>query len=143
MLAGKIEVEASSLEEAKELAYDLSANNYEEFYVEGSFEINNEMTNEYNDLTKTVTMEFDNYKTSDESYAGGIRRVYKFENGYGASVISHSFSYGGESGLWEIAVLDSMGNLTYNTPITNDVIGNLTTSEVVKVLGDIKNLPNS
>jgi hypothetical protein len=49
MIAGSIEVEASSLEEAKELAEDASANNQEnEFYVEASFEVNEEMTEEYN-----------------------------------------------------------------------------------------------
>jgi hypothetical protein len=49
MIAGCIEVEASSLEEAKELAKDASANNQEnEFYVDGSYEVNEEMTEEYN-----------------------------------------------------------------------------------------------
>lgn len=49
MMAGKIEVEASSLKEAKELAYEASADNKEnEFFVDSTFEINEEMTNEYN-----------------------------------------------------------------------------------------------
>ena len=49
MMAGKIEVEASSLEEAKELAYESSAFNEDnEFFLEETFEINEEMTNEYN-----------------------------------------------------------------------------------------------
>ena len=35
----------------------------------------------------------------------GEQRVYKFDNGYGASVIRHQYSYGGDKGLWELAVL--------------------------------------
>ena len=87
-------------------------------------------------------MEFDNYKTLDKPYAGGIRREYKFENDYGASVICHGFSYGGELGLFEIAVLDSSGNLCYDTSITDDVIGFLTEEAVIEVLREIKDLPN-
>jgi hypothetical protein len=49
LLAGQIEVEASSLEEAKELALELSCNNQEnESYVDGSFLVNEEMTDELN-----------------------------------------------------------------------------------------------
>ena len=35
---------------------------------------------------------------------------YKFDNGYGASVVCHSGSYGGNKGLYEIAVLDLTGD---------------------------------
>lgn len=46
---GKLEVEANSLEEAKELSMELSVDNeVNEFYVDGSYEINEEMTEEYN-----------------------------------------------------------------------------------------------
>jgi len=45
-----------------------------------------------------------------------------FPNGYGASVVRHKYSYGGDEGLFEIAVLRS-GKIVYDTPITNDVIG--------------------
>jgi hypothetical protein len=49
VLAGKIEVEANSLEEAKELSMELSVDNQEnEYYVDGSFIVNEEMTEEYN-----------------------------------------------------------------------------------------------
>ena len=35
--------------------------------------------------------------------------IYKFDNGFGASVVKHSGSYGNDKGLYEIAVLDSQG----------------------------------
>ena len=59
----------------------------------------------------------------------GIQKEYAFENGYGASVICHEGSYGHEVGLWELAVL-WQGDLCYDTPIANDVIGDLTEAEV-------------
>ena len=71
----------------------------------------------------------------------GYRRVYKFDNGYGASVVSNRMSYGGERGLFEIAVLDSNGKIVYDTPVTNDVEGFLDFVGVVETLDKIKNLP--
>lgn len=35
---------------------------------------------------------------------GGIQRIYHFDNGYGASVVRFTYSYGFEQGLWELAV---------------------------------------
>jgi hypothetical protein len=71
----------------------------------------------------------------------GYSKTYKFDNGYGASVVSNSFSYGGNRGLFEVAVLDSAGNITYNTPITNDVLGYMDFDGVAKTLKEIQNLP--
>ena len=70
----------------------------------------------------------------------GIYQEYKFPNGYGASVIKHRYSYGGKDGLWEVAVLDSEGNICYDTPITSDVLGHLNDPEVDSVLTNIYNL---
>ena len=70
----------------------------------------------------------------------GYQLVYKFDNGYGASVVKHDMSYGGKSGLYEVAVLDNEGELCYDTPITNDVIGHLNMSEVDKILVNISHL---
>ena len=60
----------------------------------------------------------------------GIQKIYKFKNGFGASVVCHKYSYGGESGLWELAVLDESGCLTSDTSITDDVLGGLTEKEL-------------
>ena len=66
--------------------------------------------------------------------------VYNFENGYGASVVQHSGSYGGNLGLYEIAVLDSKGDLCYDTPITDDLIGYANEDKVLDTLHRIKSL---
>lgn len=72
---------------------------------------------------------------------GGSRKVYQFPNGLGASVISHVYSYGGDKGLWELAVINENGSLNYNTPITSDVEGWLTWEEVETLLRKISELP--
>lgn len=80
-------------------------------------------------------------KDLPESYGGdGYQLIYKFDNGYGASVVKHDFSYGGKKGLYEIAVLDKEGDLCYDTPITEDVIGHLTMGEVENILAEISYL---
>ena len=70
----------------------------------------------------------------------GIVSRTKFDNGYGASVVKHEFSYGGKDGLYELAVLDKDGNLTYDTPITDDVIGYLRPEDVTDVMEKIQKL---
>jgi hypothetical protein len=70
---------------------------------------------------------------------GVVSRI-TFDNGYGASVVKHEFSYGGKDGLYELAVLDKDGNLTYDTPITNDVIGYLREIDVTDVMIKIQQL---
>mgnify|MGYP006865010349 CR=1 FL=1 len=72
---------------------------------------------------------------------GGMQLIYKFDNGYGASLVSHTGSYGGDAGLWELAILDSAGELYYESDITNkDVLGHLTAEEAHKNLVRIKHL---
>ena len=73
----------------------------------------------------------------------GARWRFSFTNGYGASVIQHDFSYGGNGGLWEVAVLDVHGMPTYDTPIADDVIGRLTVVGVRDVLDGIARLPSA
>ena len=71
---------------------------------------------------------------------GGVYCSIQFENGYGASIVKHQYSYGGKIGLYEIAVLDSEGNITYETPITTDVIGYLRPEDVTDVIEKIQQL---
>lgn len=72
---------------------------------------------------------------------GGAHAIVVFPNGYGASIVCNPFSYGGPKGLYEIAVLDGQ-SITYDTPITSDVLGYLTEEDVEKTLADIEALPN-
>ena len=83
------------------------------------------------------------YLVENNDFNGGTQRVYKFPNGYGASVIRHKGSYGFAKGLWELAVLDSSGTLCYDTPVSNDVIGYLSDEEVILKLNEIKGLQTS
>jgi len=74
------------------------------------------------------------------SLHGGIHKLYRFDNNYGASVIKHAASYGFAEGLWELAVITWQGNsyaLDYDTPITNDVVGDLSLEEVEEILMQI------
>ena len=79
----------------------------------------------------------------ERSVHGGTQEVFRFANGYGASVIRHQFSYGSDQGLWELAVLKFEGegyDLCYDTPITEDVEGGLTRDEVDVLLDEISAL---
>jgi hypothetical protein len=68
------------------------------------------------------------------------QKIYKFDNGYGASVVCNFGTYGAKDGLFEVAVLDSDGQIAYNTPITGDVIGWCDFADVADVLNKIKAL---
>jgi hypothetical protein len=63
-----------------------------------------------------------------------------FDNGYGASVIIGPHTYGGEDGLYELAVLGKDKKLTYDTSVTDDVEGYLTEDDVTKLLEQIQKL---
>ena len=68
------------------------------------------------------------------------QKIYKFPNGYGASVVCNFGTYGAKDGLFEVAVLDSNGEITYDTPVASDVIGWLDFADVTDILNKIKAL---
>jgi hypothetical protein len=74
----------------------------------------------------TYSEQFKKY-IKEQNYLGYPQTIYKFPNGYGASVIKFNYVYFG-IGI-EIAILrfDENGNwdIDYSTSITNDVIGGL------------------
>ena len=69
----------------------------------------------------------------------GVQSLIYFDNGYGASVVRHLFSYGGDIGKYELAIYHQ-GSICYDTHITNDVIGYLTEDEVTDFLRQIQEL---
>jgi hypothetical protein len=79
------------------------------------------------------------YKETDRGI-GGHQKLYRFPNGYGASLISGGMlAYGG----LEMAILKFEGDsyvLTYDTPITTDVLGHLDPSEVDDLLDQVEAL---
>ena len=77
---------------------------------------------------------------NDAPFMVGKKARMYFDNGFGVSVVSHSYSYGGRKGLYEVAVLDSDDNLTYDTPVTNDVMGYLTEEDVSNVMKQVQEL---
>ena len=79
-------------------------------------------------------------------FLGGPHRLYKFENGYGASVVEHIGSYGLVLTVlkWDDNASDSETpptfKLNYDTPITKDVVGYNTEETVQELLTQIKAL---
>ncbi len=73
---------------------------------------------------------------------GGIQKVYKFENGYGASVVRHEGSYGYADGKWEIAPWDSDKEFIGMTYLdwSDDVKGYLNDPEVDRILRLVQQL---
>ena len=67
------------------------------------------------------------------------QKIYKFDNGYGASVVCNFGTYGAKNGLFEVAVLKN-GEMCYDTPITSDVVGWLDFGGVADILNKIKAL---
>jgi hypothetical protein len=63
-----------------------------------------------------------------------------FPNGYGVSIIQGPHTYGAPEGKFELPVLKD-GELNYDTPITDDVIGRLDWPEVEELIERIKALP--
>ncbi len=70
----------------------------------------------------------------------GVFQRWSFRNGYGASVVSGRFSYGGDEGLYELAVLWA-DEIDYTSPITDDVVGWLESDSVCNLLSQIASLP--
>ena len=96
-----------------------------------------------------------NYKTFKDlifkphTAGEGLQATMLFKNGYGVSVIRFkigSYGYGSytsNENEWELAVLfgtEDDYDLCYTTPITDDVIGHLTETEVTDIMIKVQNL---
>lgn len=112
--------------------------------------------NVFNKLTKHLEENNENFKfqhtESDLALNERYQIIIRFKNDYGASIIHHYGSYGSQHNLLELGVIkfknpneiigDSLGKweLCYDTPLTDDVLGYLTYSDIIKALNEIKML---
>lgn len=75
-----------------------------------------------------------------------VQKLYRFSNGFGASVIRGEFTYGHDEGLWELAVLKFTDGdkyvLAYPKEVCpdEDVVGWLNDEQVDNMLVQIANL---
>jgi hypothetical protein len=69
----------------------------------------------------------------------GIVSRTQFDNGYEVSVVKSPHSYGGAKGLYELAIFKD-GDICYDTPITDDVIGYLRPEDVTDVMERVEKL---
>jgi len=74
----------------------------------------------------------------------GVQFIFKFDNMFGASVVRHEKSYGGNAGFWELAVIkfdnENEWHIDSTTKITSDVLGFLVPKEVESALKKINKL---
>jgi len=81
-------------------------------------------------------IKFDDIKFQPSTHHIGVHAVVELDNGYKASIVCHEYSYGGDRGLYELAVIRD-NRIVYDTPITNDVLGWLTPDDIVNTLNKI------
>jgi len=82
------------------------------------------------------------------SVGDGLSGKIFFDNGYGVSVVRFKIndrysSYTNNEDEWELAILfgnEKEWELTYNTPITNDVIGWISEDEVTDIMRQVQEL---
>lgn len=77
----------------------------------------------------------------EQKHSNGVKQfIFDCGNGYQASVVrGGGITYGGNHGKFELAIFKD-GEICYDTPITNDVLGHLTKREVEKTLLEISKL---
>ena len=78
-------------------------------------------------------MTFEELSFKPHNIGNGKQARTFFDNGFGVSVVQFDGSYVSEAGLYELAVLKGDKDdweLTYDTAITDDVIGHLSPQEV-------------
>ena len=79
------------------------------------------------------------FKSNPMGEEFGIVSRTQFDNGYEVSVVKSPYTYGGDKGLYELAIFKD-GEITYATPITDDVIGYLRPEDVTEVMAKIQQL---
>lgn len=80
-------------------------------------------------------------RSGDHPAGMGVQVVIRFPNGYGASIIETPWSYGVELAVLTFEDGSNDYDLTYDTPITDDVMGWLDRDKLTDLLTQIKALP--
>lgn len=78
------------------------------------------------------------YKYARE-VAGAKQAIMDFPNGYGVSVIIGTRFYSNGFNTYEVAIRQG-NNLTFSTPITDDVLGWKTAEEVTEIMRKVQEL---
>jgi len=82
---------------------------------------------------------FKDLEFKPHTIGNGVQAVMNFDNNYGVSVVKFNGSYGYHQNLWEVAILYKDA-LTYNTDITDDVLGHQTDEDVTEVMKKVQML---
>jgi hypothetical protein len=82
---------------------------------------------------------FKDLEFKEHGLFNGIHARMHFENGYGVSVVKFPGSYGYDQDLWEVAILYKH-SITYDTDITDDVLGYQTEQDVTNVMDKVQKL---
>jgi hypothetical protein len=94
---------------------------------------------------------FKDIEFKPHKYGEGLHGLIFFENGYGVSVVRYKASYDvnnyssytSNDSEWEVAVIygnEKSWEISYNTHITDDVLGHLTEGEVDWVMFQVQEL---
>jgi hypothetical protein len=97
---------------------------------------------------------FDDIEFKEHPAGDGFHGKIFFDNGYGVSVVRFKpplglfpdisyFSYTNNDDEWELAVLfgnENLWEITYNTPITDNVIGHLSSDGVTDIMKKVQEL---
>ena len=98
-------------------------------------------------VLEIVDAEYETFKdlkfVPTEEFLNGIKTTCHFDNGYGVSVVRHKYSYGNGLNLFELAIIDKSGEITYSTPITDDVLGYLNEDDVSDTMIKVQRLDNN
>ena len=88
-------------------------------------------------------MNFTELNFQDHKIKDAIQAKHFFPNGYGVSVVRFPGSYGFEDDLYEVAILqgtEDKWEITYDTPITDDVLGHRDDQDINIILAVVQAL---
>ena len=88
-------------------------------------------------IMKTIE-QYNKYIIDFNSINKGMQLLFRFDNDYGLSVVCHSYSYGNDKDLFEVAIIkfdsNNKWNITYDTDITGDVLNDQSKEDVISLI---------